>query len=104
MILRYCRLFQCPVLHKMPLSRGVWIVSGDVWMGSEGVWGCVNTEANVSVMSVAMNSHGAILCLLFSATSIRPEECSHVPCYLWLAIGAPFDQDITPYGGSNRLF
>ena len=21
-----------------------------------------------------------------------------VPCYLWLAIGAPYGQDITPYG------
>ena len=43
MILRYCRLFQCPVLHKMPLSWGVWIVSGDVWMGSEGVWKYINS-------------------------------------------------------------
>jgi len=45
MILRYCRLFQCPVLHKMPLYWGVWIVSGDVWMGSESVWGCIDTKS-----------------------------------------------------------
>ena len=29
---------------KMPMSWGVWIVSGSVWMGSEGVWRCINTK------------------------------------------------------------
>ena len=26
-----------------------------------------------------------------------------VPCYLWLALGAPYGQDITPYG-SKPIF
>ena len=29
---------------KLPMSWGVWIVSGSVWMGSEGVWRCINTK------------------------------------------------------------
>ena len=43
MILRYCLFFQCPVLHKhtyvLACLNCVW-----EWMGSEGVWGCINTK------------------------------------------------------------
>ena len=27
------------------MSEGVWIVPRDVWMGSEGVWGCIATKS-----------------------------------------------------------
>ena len=30
---------------KMPMSRGVWIVSEGVWIEYECVWGCVNTKS-----------------------------------------------------------
>ena len=30
---------------KMPMSRGVWIVSEGVWIEYECVWGCINTKS-----------------------------------------------------------
>ena len=48
MILRYCLLFRCPVLHKNAYAWGcldcVLGCLDVVWMGSESVWECINTR------------------------------------------------------------
>ena len=51
MELRYCLFFQCPILHKTPITGGVWVVSGRVCLVSgmclwtEEVSGCSNTKS-----------------------------------------------------------
>ena len=51
MKLRYYLIFQCPILHKAPITGGVWVVSGGVCLVSgmclrtEEVSGCSNTKS-----------------------------------------------------------
>ena len=51
MKLRYYLIFQCPILHKAPITGGVWVVSGGVCLVSgmclrtEQVSGCSNTKS-----------------------------------------------------------
>ena len=56
------------------MSEGVWIVPRDVWMGSEGVWGCIATK------SVGTNSY-----IVYASSDIAFSSSAlpYAKIYIW---------------------